>query len=107
MKYIYLLGIILLIIIFYFIYRKTIEHFSLPNYIQVFPQNGSVPLTVTFTPTYINEFSSFIINFGDGDKQNRANNDVFAHTYNKVGIYYGEITFKTGKRQFFNITVTA
>lgn len=90
--------------------NKKIESFT-SNFIQIYPQSGSVPLIVTFAPVYKNDFSPFIVDFGDTTKYIGQTTDVFVHTYNDVGVYDGTITYglpniPTNSIQKFQIIVT-
>ena len=90
--------------------NKKIESFT-SNFIQIYPQSGQVPLIVTFAPVYKNDFSPFIIDFGDTTKYIGQTTDIFMHTYNDAGVYNGTITYElpnipTKTIQKFQIIVT-
>ena len=88
--------------------RRTKENFTTPNFIQVLPSEGSIPLVVTFAPIYKNEFSPFMIDFGDGSKMIKIeNNEIYEHTYMNLGTYNGMIYFSDSDvRQGFKIVVS-
>lgn len=90
--------------------NKNIEKFT-SNFIQIYPQSGEAPLIVTFAPVYKDDFSPFIVDFGDTTKYIGQTTDIFVHTYNDVGVYDGTITYglpniPTKSVQKFQIIVT-
>lgn len=87
---------------------KNKENFTTPNFIQILPREGSIPLVVTFAPIYKNEYSPFTIDFGDGTKMIKIeNNEIYEHTYMNLGTYNGMIYFRDSEvRQEFKIVVS-
>lgn len=71
--------------------NKT-ENFT-PWFVQVYPKIGEVPLSVDFVPIYENEYTPFVIDFGDGSSYNGMSTAGHTHTYMKRGTYNGVITF--------------
>ncbi len=71
----------------------TREHFT-PNFVQIFPKSGTIPHTVTFAPTYVDNFSKITVDFGDGKWYFGQNSNIFAHEYNTIGTFNGKISFE-------------
>lgn len=90
--------------------NRKIENFT-SNFTQIYPRSGAGPLIVTFAPIHINDFSPFMVDFGDTTSYIGQTVDVFAHTYNDIGVYDGTITYglpniPTKTIQKFQIIVT-
>jgi hypothetical protein len=115
MNTLFIIVVILSILIvgYFVLVKEKKEDFSLPNFIQVFPECGDAPLNVSFVPIYINESMNFTIDFGDNSKHiSNSLDDVYGvyHIYKNAGIYNGSIIFKTSKndpikQQNFTINV--
>jgi len=73
--------------------NKSIEKFT-QYFIQVYPTTGIAPLTVSFVPFHKDEYIPSTVDFGDSTiPYNSETTNVFEHTYDKIGVYCGNIVY--------------